>query len=138
MKLRQHLLSNYRPARLHVALVALLYVFLCTFGALTHDHARGENDNAFQSVQSSSASPFSDASHVSTEISRERRTDNARLSAVPAHCAYCDWQANSLARIVTPARFLSPYTIAFHYQAFCTPRLLTCTARSSSRAPPAA
>ncbi len=69
--------------RLRAAAVALLYVFLCTASPLAHTHAGLQEalpDNAAAALRA----------HVAPQLT-------AHVPPPATHCAYCEWQAHSVA-----------------------------------------
>ena len=121
--------DNFKWARAHSALVALLYVFLCTFGALTHTHA-GHSDATETAVATQNGASKG-------AFGRTPRIGQGKhgLSAVTS-CAFCDWEANSQGRTVTPFALCPPVYIACLPVSFSTPFIALVPARASSRAPP--
>ncbi len=96
------------------ALVALLYVFFSTFGALTHNHAPAVRTSAIQDTVFALTTGH----------------------AAPAHCAVCDWQSLQVTPPVagTPLvqpRLLTLQTVTLSYHLPALPSF-----RSSSRGPP--
>ena len=130
MMLHSYYRDNFKWMRAHAALVAILYVFLCTFGTLTHTHA-GHNDAAEGvTVAQRGASPVMPGQTVQAHRSKHA------LSAVTP-CAFCDWEANNQGRVVTPLLLCPPVYIACARVSFSTPLIALVLARASSRAPPA-
>ena len=117
------MLRASHPNRIAALLVALLYLFFSTFGAVAHTHASADGG------RSAAASIGVHTTHVTP----------AAHYLVPAQpdCAACEWQAlsvtqtsgshaqieSALLSIVPTVRAFSLYTV--------------CLARFSSRAPPA-
>jgi len=119
--LRIGVCHNRRPARAQAAFVAVLYVFLSTFGTLTHTHF---------TLASASARQVSSSQ-------QEALCDQVCAPNVP--CAYCEWQASSVsaalplyrvASVVTP-RALVPAPLNGSLHSAFLPGF-------SSRAPPSA
>ncbi len=104
--------------RFQASLIAFLYVFLCTIGALTHSHASLES-----------------GLDVAT---RGRATALHSDTNTATHCAYCDWQADS----VSPALALKfcigieTARVVLSTLSLSSSRVLA--SRASSRAPPLA
>ncbi len=127
---RLFVLSNRRLARAQAAFVALLYVFLCTFGTLTHTHAtlRGETESAgFAASVSESKAP------------RQAAISAGRVHPQIAYCGFCEWQANSVSAALTPFHITRP-VLRRVLVLLPLPALLHSTylAGFSSRAPPLA
>lgn len=127
--LRSCFRDNFKWVRAQSALMALLYVFLCTFGTLTHTHV-GHNHASGDTPSQVGAS-----AHKSSKTARVRQS-RPTVSAV-ASCAFCDWQANSHARTVTPFALYASLTFACAHVPFFTALTTAAVARASSRAPPA-
>lgn len=119
--------TNRITGRLQIALMALLYVFLSTFGALTH----------------TDVSPFNEATNGkqtsgSVSVAAWSASDTQDVAAA-LHCAYCEWQANSVSHTLLPPAVAHPPLPGRALLA----KLLTVNtassflARFSSRAPPA-
>lgn len=124
--LRTLKLVHRKSIRAQALLVAVLYLFLSTFGMLTHSHAGQEGDSSiasavsFTAVAVTPAHPILRAGHVSA----------------PRECAFCDWQANSVSAALPPFRvlYMAPTPEA---PVGRTGRIHTAfLARFSSRAPP--
>jgi hypothetical protein len=119
--------GNRRLARAQAALVALLYVFLCTFGTLTHTHAwLGCDMNEAESV-AVVASPA--AAHL--------KLVKHHPAAAP-HCAFCDWQANSVSMALPIQHCVSPFLVALVAPCQVVIPVTVRIIQTSSRAPPAA
>jgi hypothetical protein len=102
------------------ALVALLYVFFSTFGALAHSHARSEVPGAPQVIHGS----------------RQTVVTPAAGGTVPVHCLICEWQSVQVTPPPTPAQVVQPILLS-GAQIAVTFRLPSLPAlRSSSRGPP--
>ena len=129
MNLRQRLFDNPILARAQAALIALTYIFLCTFGMLTHTHAPEESHRTSHgSAQSVMASQ---RTTLSTHASKQKLV-------APTHCAFCEWQANSNALPVMPLRLNVPLAIAYVHLRQTMPVAPVFLTHSSSRAPPIA
>jgi hypothetical protein len=122
--------GNRRLARAQAAFVGLLYVFLTTFGTLTHTHAwiGGEIEDAVAVVAPRSQS----ASEASGIAAFRHRPDT------PSHCAFCDWQANGVSVALPIHHCVLPRLVAL-----APPRLVAISisiqsVETSSRAPPVA
>jgi len=127
MNLRQRLFDNRILARAQAALIALTYIFLCTFGMLSHTHM---SEEAYQPSHDRVA-----GSTVSRRTTLRAHSSSQRVTA-STHCAFCEWQANSNALPVVPLRLNIPLTIACVHLRQTTPVAPVFTTRSSSRAPP--
>lgn len=128
--------------RAQAGLLAWLYVFLCTFGTLTHAHAPEEGTSIVPIPYASSlarTAQVASRSAKNSHASLVAKSSYTQLKAVnSAHCAFCDWEANSVARIVLPLRIVAP-------ESFARAHILTsqnCAHRTAlytaSRAPPLA
>ena len=119
---------NLIPARAQSALVALLYVFLCTFGMVTHTHAPGDTHGG--GIET----------HASRQMSMGHGQAQAEIGkrtlASSSHCAFCDWQADSQGRVVAFWRFAAPVIFTCDYTRRPTAITRAFSVRSSSRAPP--
>ena len=128
-------------ARAQAALVALLYVFLCTFGTLTHVHTPEESQTS-----APSQSLVTSGSNVSTvsrpTVSAKADTTHSKTHLLAAkstlHCSFCDWQANSLARIVLPLHLIAPASFVCFYLPTTESCAFQAAPRAASRAPPLA
>jgi hypothetical protein len=118
--------SNRRPARAQAGFVALLYVFLCTFGTLTHVHAWHRD------LAEEDCAPGSHKVHALVPAILTASHDESA-------CPFCEWQVSSVSTalplfcVPCPAQmcFLHP---AQRADALAYPLL----ASPSSRAPPTA
>jgi hypothetical protein len=112
-------------ARTQAALVALLYVFLSTFGTLTHTHAwiGGEVDT--DGTVTSSASPIV-----------AQRPAVAHHFTADTHCAFCDWQANSVSTALPLQHCVVPCFVALSAPRQVVISVTVRIVQSSSRAPP--
>ena len=114
-----------RYNRISALFVALLYVFLSTFGAVAHTHAFVEPDRKVPaSVVGVSHPSVSTATHW--------------LIAAQRDCAVCEWQALSVTQVGTPQ---PPVDSALLRMVLAVPIFsfdAVSVARFSSRAPPAA
>ena len=131
--LRLSVLHNRILVRAQAAFVALIYVFLCTFGTLTHVHSGAEegfSHTASAAHQNHTFAPGSSSYLASAIVSTQS-------TPAPTHCAFCEWQANTLGRISTPSRSPVPTNVACIYVRRCTRIAPVFTTLSSSRAPPA-
>ena len=121
--MRTDLPVSARHNRISAFLVALLYVFFSTFGAVAHTHAPVE----FDRKAPVSIGADSSASNV------------ARCSITsPRDCAACEWQALSVTQVSASQAHVDsallrmvPAMPSFSVHAVCL-------ARFSSRAPPTA
>ncbi len=101
--------------RVQATLIALLYLFLATFGTLTHSHA---------------------APDASTSVSKVSGESVVHGHTPTTHCAICDWQANSVSPALT-LRFclgLTSKRVSHPLVVFSAPQ--STITYSSSRAPP--
>ncbi len=128
MMLRSRFRDNFKWVRTQSALMALLYVFLCTFSTLTHTHA-GHNHASGDTPSQAGVS-----ARTSSKTARVRQS--RRTVSVPASCAFCDWQANSHARTVTPFALCASPTFACAHVPFFATLTTAAAARASTRAPP--
>lgn len=122
---------NCIPTRAHAALVALLYVFLCTFGMVTHTHGPGDVHPAPAAVRSANVSSVAVAS------THGHATIGERTLARAAHCAFCDWQASNQARTVAVWHYVALPSFVTFYVPCHAPPARVLSVPSSSRAPPA-
>ncbi len=109
--------------------MALLYVFLCTYGTLTHTHARPDGDA--QEGRHVAAVPAA-ASVGYVPVGPHLRA----TSDVPV-CAFCEWQANSVSAALP--FFLIPHpaqTCRLHPAHRADSLAYPLLAGPSSRAPP--
>ena len=128
----QRVFHNLIPARAKAALVALLYVFLCTFGMVTHTHTPGDMHASRATSSAVSVRLAShDPAHAHTQIGK-------RAASEPTHCAFCDWQANSQGRTVAAWNFVTLPSFVSVYMLCHAPPLRVLAVSSSSRAPPIA
>ncbi len=119
---------NRRSARLSAAFIAALYVFLSTFGALTHSHAvPGQALEAVVETASSAQLPQSHASTISQPAAQ-----------APCHCAFCDWQATSVDVPTFPPAIQPPLPAALPAAETITALRSIFLPHSCSRAPPQA
>ena len=127
------LLHNRSLVRISAGLVAVLYLFLCTLGALTHVHA-------LVGVEAEESSSDTVAvQNVLSPLSRNASTHLLKGMASPStHCAYCDWQANSLSAAIVPQRLILPQSNVYEAPPFLITLTSRALPRSSSRAPPIA
>ncbi len=127
--MRSRSVHNRRPSQAYAVLVAFLYVFLCTFGTLTHSH--GDSDASVSALQISA----SGGSQTSAQIGGH----GSRLVAasVPTHCAFCDWEASSVSVALLPVSLTGPITVGYLPVPERTPFPITFASRASSRGPPA-
>ncbi len=114
-----------RNNRISALLVALLYVFFATFGAVAHTHAIVDRGPKGQTTVAIGA-------HHSVS------TPTHCLDAGQRDCAACEWQALSVTRVTTAQPSVEsallrilPAVPVFAFDAVSI-------ARSSSRAPPTA
>lgn len=78
--------------RFHAIGIALLYLFLCTFGVLSHDHALPEvalENTTYTSAECSTQTPHTTLHHHKTTS--------------PGHCGFCEWQASSVSTALANA-----------------------------------
>lgn len=122
---RTALTAGARYNRISALLVALLYVFFTTFGAVAHTHAFVEPSR--KALAEIGAQPGHSASAVDYCVSASQRD-----------CAACEWQALSVTQVSAPQPSIAsallhlvPTVPVFAFDAVAI-------ARSSSRAPPAA
>lgn len=122
--MRKERVSQFAP-RKRAVVFALFYLFLSTFGVFTHEHALPEvalDTPTYTAKECAEKTPQTTLHHHKTTS--------------PAHCSFCDWQANS----VSTALFLRTTNLLRAVRIESTPLLVslhesTVTA-SSSRAPP--
>lgn len=69
---------------------ALLYLFLCTFGVLTHGHALPEVD--LDNATFTASECVAETAH--TTLHHHKVTSEG-------HCGFCEWQASSVGTILT-------------------------------------
>jgi hypothetical protein len=120
--------GNRRLARAQAAFVALLYVFLCTFGTLTHTHAwLGGEAAVTESVVAPAVSPSGGATRVA-----------ARNHCASPHCAFCDWQANSVSTALALQHGVAPRLVALPASLQIVIPVTIRIVQTSSRAPPLA
>ncbi len=118
--------GNRRLARAQAALVALLYVFLSTFGTLTHTHSRVEEiDPEAVAVPARSGPP----------ALRLAANTHSTPSGV-LHCAFCDWQANSVSPALTAQHCVSPLLAALAAASIVVLPVRAHYVHTSTRAPP--
>jgi hypothetical protein len=124
--LRTLMRVHRKSMRAQALLVAVLYLFLSTFGMLTHSHVGLDGVSGIApaapitTVTAAQAHPILRKGHVST----------------PQECAFCDWQASCVSIALPPFRILymapSPEAPVGRTGSIHTVFL----ARFSSRAPP--
>ncbi|MCX6378160.1 MAG: hypothetical protein NT023_01575 [Armatimonadetes bacterium] len=119
-----HRIHSQKRFRIQAMLVAFLYVFLCTVGALTHSHATP--DGALDSMTVASQG------HTSAPTTLHGGSENAN------HCAYCDWQADSVSPALTPQFCIGIETHRVIQPTLTLSRSRVFASRASSRAPPSA
>ncbi len=123
VSVRYHALRNCRPGRAQAAFVALLYVFLNTFGSLTHSHVTSTPNANTPPVQA---------------VRHNLRTAQitADTSPAPFHCQFCEWQATNIAAPLPPQEITKPHLIAFAVASRTQHPAAIGLPRPSSRAPP--
>jgi hypothetical protein len=100
--------------------VSLLYVFFCTFGALTHHHPT--------SASAGGPSNFQD--------SRQTVCTLDASGPAPTHCPICEWQSLQITPPPASAPIIQPALLRIE-QTAAVFRLHSLSAfRSSSRGPP--
>ncbi len=129
MMLRSRFRDNFKWVRAQSALMALLYVFLCTFSTLTHTHVGHSHLSGDTPAQTGATA------HASRQTARVRQSRH--IVSAPVSCAFCDWQANSHARTVTPLALCASLSFACAHVPFFAALTTAAIARASSRAPPA-
>lgn len=114
-------------------MVASLYLFLCTLGALTHVHTLigvEAEEGHFTTLTAQNASP-----HASNDATPQVQKGTVSTST---HCAYCEWQAGSVSAALAPQRLTPPQVSAYEAPPFLVTLSSRTLPRSSSRAPPVA
>lgn len=111
--------QSQKMFRFQASLIAFLYLFLCTVGALTHYHAPSESASGATLSQQSASTLHS-----------------ATFSA--SHCAYCDWQADSVSPALAPTFLIGIETRRVVLPAPALSRSFAPPSFASSRAPPIA
>ncbi len=124
--MRTDLQSAARYNRISALLVALLYIFFSTFGAVAHTHTFVEPDRtAPVSVNTVSPASASHPTHYAITSSRD--------------CAACEWQALSVTQTSPPQPHVASALLCMVVPAMPAFSLhAVCLARFSSRAPPTA
>ena len=110
-----------RCNRITALLVAILYVFFSTFGALSHTHASLQSGDNTSGITHSTSKRSGDAGH---DISSQQ------------HCSVCDWQANYAPPNAIPEYVTAPFMVQFLHVKPSYSYFSVCLARFSSRAPP--
>jgi hypothetical protein len=118
--LRLDLRINRRVFRVQAALLATLYVFLCTFGAVTHVHV----------LPTLSVTPA-----FTTAATTKAATNRASFAPDP-HCLYCEWQASSVSAALPPQTLIAPPRIGYATPSYRLTVVSFDPPQSSSRAPP--
>jgi hypothetical protein len=112
--------------RIPAIIIAALYIFLCTFGPLTHSHLMQAGDDfATPSIAQGKATSLSIA------VSRWPLSHST-------HCPYCEWEANCLSAALGGFQIAhTPIESAYSFPLACSldSRYLP---HFSSRGPPAA
>jgi len=122
---------NRRLSRAPAAFVAVLYVFLSTFGTLTHTHAwfGEEADEPTAAITSESRLQIGNA---------PTRVFGRYGAGAPTHCAFCDWQANSVSVALPIQHCNLPRVIALAAPCLVAISIPVRGVETSSRAPPPA
>jgi len=111
------------------ALIAGLYVLLCTVGSVTHVHAFvGMEAEVGESVDT--PEPASNRGEALCAIKR--------TPPPPVHCAFCEWQASSVSAALSPQHFALSIPAVFDLPPFAEKAGSVSLPYASSRAPPVA
>ncbi len=114
-------------ARAAAALVAVLYVLLCTSGSLIHAHGPSAGDDFLGVAEAVISGPRSQAF-----------SPQASTNPAPLHCLYCEWQANSVSAAL-PAQAIPSLQTVERTAAPLVPLIFRLQPHGfSSRAPPVA
>jgi hypothetical protein len=120
--------DNRRRVRAQAAFIGVLYLFLSTFGTLTHTHPLLDQDP--NAAAAAHAMAVRSASTAETTLAKRTATSGS-------HCVFCEWQATSLTAPTPPPQMTAPLLVAL--TAARRPAILFSAfpVRSTSRAPPA-
>ena len=113
-----------RHNRISALLVALLYVFFSTFGAVAHTHASAEPDRTVPFALRGAPHAAPSAGHVLVSAQRD--------------CAACEWQALSVTQVSTAQPPAESALLRMVPSAPSFSVYIVCLSRFSSRGPPTA